>query len=301
MACIQATFLTNAIKRPVTVYALLPTDKIVRPGKYLPERKPMKTIYLLEGLMGSSIGPITFSGLQGIAEQYNVAIITVDSQNKWYANSETTGEHFGDLVVNDLINFSRKTFNLSWEREDTYIAGFSMGGYGALICGLRRPDIFSRIIVMNAALNIKDFVLNAPEEVPAFDLYSRKNYLAVFGLEKVEDFIGSENDPDYLIARNTAEGRPEQKIFWSTGELDALNGYNEKYWNIMKEAGYDVTIEIYPNRGHSYEALRDGIRGAVHWLPLDHFQDNLNEGDLDYDWCSDGNNLGDWNVYYNLR
>ena len=300
MACIQATFLTNALKRPVTVYALLPTDKIVRPGKYLPERKPMKTIYLLEGLMGSSIGPITFAGLQGMAEQYNVAIITVDSQNKWYANSKTTGDRFGDLVVNDLINFSRKTFHLSCEREDTYIAGFSMGGYGALICGLRRPDLFSRIIIMNAALNIRDFVLNAPDEVPDFDFSCKRNYLAIFGLDKPEDFIGSENDPDYLIYQNRKDGKPEQKVFWSTGDKDALNGYNEKYWNMMKDAGYDVTIEMQPNRGHSFDALRDGIRDALHWLPLDHFRDNIKEGDLDYDWCDD-NNLGDWNVYYNLK
>lgn len=82
--------------------------------------------------------------------------------------------------------------------------------------------------------------------------------------------------------------------------MDALNGYNETYWNMMKDAGYDVTIEMQPNRGHSFDALRDGIRDALHWLPLDHFQDNIKEGDLDYDWCDD-NNLGDWDVYYNLK
>lgn len=299
MAFIQTTFLTDALKRPVTIYALTPTDKIVRPRKYLPEKKPMKTIYLLEGLMGASSGPITFAGLQGMAEQYNVCIITVDSQNKWYANSKTTGDRYGDLVVNDLVKFTRQTFHLSDKREDTYIAGFSMGGYGALVCGLRRPDLFSRIIVMNAALNIKSFVLNAPEEVPDFDFCNRRNYLTIFGLDKVEDFIDSENDPDYLMKKNIEEGKPEQKIFWSTGTLDALNGFNEEYWNKMIDLGYDVTIEWQENRGHSYDALRDGIRDALKWLPLDHFQDNIKEGDLDYDWTDD-NNLGDWTTYFNI-
>lgn len=299
MAYIQTTFLTNALKRPITVHVLTPTDKIIRPHKYLPEKKPLKTIYLLEGLMGISSGPITFAGLQGMAEQYNVCIITVDSQNKWYANSKWTGDRYGDMVVNDLIKYTRNEFNLSHDREDTYIAGFSMGGYGALICGLRRPDLFSRMIIMNAALNIKNFVLNAPEEIPDYDFSCKRNYLTIFGLDKPEDFIDSENDPDYLMKKNMEEHKPEQKVFWSTGTLDALNPLNEEYWTKMKNLGYDVTIEWQENRGHSYDALRDGIRDALKWLPLDHFQDNIKNGDLDYDWTDD-NNLGDWNTYYNV-
>lgn len=56
------------------------------------------------------------------------------------------------MITQDIVNFTRRTFNLSDKREDTYIGGFSMGGYGALVVGLGHPEIFSKIIALSNAL-----------------------------------------------------------------------------------------------------------------------------------------------------
>ena len=55
--------------------------------------------------------------------------------NKFYIDNPDSGEMYGSFIGKELIEFTRKTFPLSQKREDTFIAGLSMGGYGALVNG----------------------------------------------------------------------------------------------------------------------------------------------------------------------
>lgn len=297
MSLVTSSFLTDALKRPVTIYAAFPTDKMVCPDEYIPEKKPLKTLYFLEGLTGAAHGPISYTHLQSIAEDNNLCVIAVAGDNKWYADSDTTGDYYGKLIEEDLIRYTRDTFNISHKREDTFIGGFSMGGFGALTCGLRRPDLFSKILVLDAALN-KNVIINA-QEVASTDMYNRRQYEAMFDLKDVADFANSDDDYEYL-AKKVAE---EQKdlmpdIFFSCGGADGLLPLNEAYRDYLIDLGYNVEFKVQPGLGHSFAALEDGLLDAVKWLPLDGFRGNIIQSTREQNFGY--KEYVNWKIYYNL-
>ena len=57
------------------------------------------------------------------------------------------------FAEDELVELTRRMFPLSREREDTFIAGLSMGGYGALKCGLRAPETFSKVASLSGGLD----------------------------------------------------------------------------------------------------------------------------------------------------
>lgn len=58
---------------------------------------------------------------------------------------------YSTYVGKELVEVTRKLFPLSHRREDTYIAGISMGGYGALYNGMRYRHTFSKVAAISPA------------------------------------------------------------------------------------------------------------------------------------------------------
>ena len=55
------------------------------------------------------------------------------------------GENWFDLVEKELPEFVETNFPISDKKEDRYVAGLSMGGYGALVHGLKHPERFAAV------------------------------------------------------------------------------------------------------------------------------------------------------------
>lgn len=63
----------------------------------------------------------------------------------WNQQSVDYYDNFINDLVNDLMPFIQKMFNIKTGRENTAIAGFSMGGRESLFIGLQRPDLFGYV------------------------------------------------------------------------------------------------------------------------------------------------------------
>ena len=74
-------------------------------------------------------------------------------ENKFYCDSEISGDRYGKFIAEDLVEFTRDTLPLSRKREDTFIGGLSMGGFGSIVNGLRHPETFGCITALSSALN----------------------------------------------------------------------------------------------------------------------------------------------------
>lgn len=58
-------------------------------------------------------------------------------ENKFYVDNERSHEYYSRFIGEELVDMTRRLFPLSHQREDTFIAGLSMGGYGAIVNGLK--------------------------------------------------------------------------------------------------------------------------------------------------------------------
>ena len=82
MAMIQASFLSDCLKRKIHFNALLPIDPMM-PG---PLRTPFKTAYLLHGYSGSCDDWFTRHSLGNLSLRNNLAIILPNSENHFYVD-----------------------------------------------------------------------------------------------------------------------------------------------------------------------------------------------------------------------
>ena len=66
-------------------------------------------------------------------------------ENKFYVDNPVSNEMYGTFIGKELVDFTRRSFPLSRNREDTYIGGLSMGGFGSIVNGLQNPETFGAV------------------------------------------------------------------------------------------------------------------------------------------------------------
>ena len=157
MALIQVNYLSNALARTVPVNVILPADKVdSKTHRYAKRTKPFKTLYLLHGMFGNYTDWCANTRVQRWAEERNLAVVMPSGDNMYYVNSLLPFNDYGAFVGEELPAIMRSMFPLSEAREDTFIAGLSMGGFGALRNGFKYADTFSRIAALSSAITVLD-------------------------------------------------------------------------------------------------------------------------------------------------
>jgi enterochelin esterase-like enzyme len=118
-------------------------------------------VYLLHGYGGredtftSRLANLQESGDRLAAAQgFSSAIVVTPSaytlhKGSMYSNSPTTGD-WERFVAEDLVAYMDKNYRTLPSRLSRGLAGHSMGGYGALRIGMKRPDVFGALYIMSA-------------------------------------------------------------------------------------------------------------------------------------------------------
>ena len=158
MALIQVNYLSKALFRTVPVNVIIPSDKIsFETMDYLPAPEGgYPTLYLLHGLLGNYTDWVSGTRIQRWAEDAGLAVVMPSGDNSFYVNGQTANNDYGAFIGEELPRVMRQMFPLSPRCEDTFIAGLSMGGFGALRNGMKYAQTFSRIIGLSAAIHFFD-------------------------------------------------------------------------------------------------------------------------------------------------
>lgn len=262
MAIIQCNFFSKSLMRTVPIQVVLPTDKMVFPGQSQPEEKPFKTLYLLHGIFGNYTDWVSGTRLQAWAQDRDLAVVMPSGDNSFYVDNRKTSALYGSFIAKDLVEFTRRSFPLSRRREDTFIGGLSMGGFGAIVNGLQHPETFGRVVGLSAALILDSARLNAAYTDNL--MTNRGYYESVFGdLDKV---LGGEND--YTALAERVAGRADAPRFYlACGTEDGLIAPNRVFKDKLQSLGYDVTWVEGPGV-HDWKFWDEYILKAMEWLPL---------------------------------
>ena len=264
MALVKVDFLSTSLMRTVTINAIVPADwaSIDSMGyaRAVPreQQRPFKTLYLLHGVYGNYTDWVTRTRLQYLAESRNLAVIMPSGENGFY-NDRADGSRFGEFIGRELVEFTRKLFHLSCERDDTFIGGLSMGGYGAIVNALRHPETFSRVVALSSGLTLDlKQVLESTYDAPGI-LGNRGFYESVFGpLDAV---------------------RGSQSFYMACGEDDDLLEPNRAYRDKLIGEGFDVDYHEGPG-AHNWKFWDTWIERSLDWLPLDRAEDPLSSGNV---------------------
>ena len=258
MAYIQACIMSESLMRTVNITVILPADKLPRRPQ-----KPFKTLYLLHGIFGSQYDWISGTNIQRWADEKNLAVVMPAGENMFYVDQEDRHTMYGQFVGQELVELTRRMFPLSPAREDTFIAGLSMGGYGALRNGLKYMDTFGYIAGLSVA-NVTEDIDQRADTAERF--YQGRRFAAsVFGdLGKV---AGSDMDLFHLAQARGASGMPLPRIYLACGVDDPLLDGNLRLRDCLLQNGFDVVWEEGPG-AHEWDFWNRHIQRVVSWLPL---------------------------------
>lgn len=274
MAIIEVNFISKCLMRTVTFNAIIPVDKF-GPQAENAEQKPLQTLYLLHGIFGNYTDWVNGTRIQAWAEANDLAVIMPSGENRFYLDDEKSGELYGEFIGKELVEFTRKLFPLSDKREDTFIAGLSMGGYGAIRNGLKYAENFGCVIGLSAAL-VHDTWKDADNSAPIFT-FRRNYYEAIFGeYDKVK---GSDKDPKALLLKLKEEGRPVPKMYLCCGTEDGLVTANRDFRDFLNENGVDLTYVEGPGK-HDWVFWDTYIKKVLDWLPLNRTGAGINSGNV---------------------
>ncbi|MDQ0059079.1 alpha/beta hydrolase [Paenibacillus harenae] len=260
MAMMQISFFSECMKREVTLNALLPLDQPISPGREDAAGKPLKALYLLHGYCGSHTDWISFSRIRELSDRHRIAVFMPAGENRFYLDDEESDMRFGEYVGRELVEFTRRTFPISHERSDTFIGGFSMGGYGAIRNGLHYADRFGRIIALSSAILPYKIANIQPGYHNGIAGYGY--YRSVFG--DLSSLLGSDKDPEELVRRLKQGNGNMPHIYMACGTEDFLLDVNQRFHRYLKDEGIEHTYKETAG-AHTWDFWNDRIGEALEW------------------------------------
>jgi putative tributyrin esterase len=208
-------------------------------------------LYLLHGRTDDHSAWARNSSVERYAVASGVAVVMPAVQRSFYTD-EVHGDRYWTFLSEELPALVGSMFRVSQRREDTFVAGLSMGGYGAIKWALRDPDRFAAAASMSGALDIQ-VLLQDPE---------RRE-------ELVDRVFGPDPDPadDLFALLESAESPRLPRLHVSCGTEDHLLDHSRRFAADAEARGVDVTVDFRPGE-HEWGFWDTEIQTVLGWLPL---------------------------------
>ena len=133
MAFLRCEIASESLRMATAVDVILP-DK--------GDLSEVKTLYLLHGLTDDCTGWTRYTAVERYARERGLAVVLPEVQRSFYTDM-AYGLPYFTYVSEELPAVCRRMFGLGAAREQNYIFGLSMGGYGAMKCALTYPGRYA--------------------------------------------------------------------------------------------------------------------------------------------------------------
>jgi S-formylglutathione hydrolase FrmB len=178
---------------PETVKVNLPLNIILPdPGKMggvaVAKRK---VLYLLHGLSDDASAWQRYTSIETLAAAYGLVVVMPSVGRSFYMD-QPNGQKYFSYLTDELPHYLMDVFGLAPRREDTFIAGNSMGGYGAFKAALLHPELYAAAASFSGVLSLA--ILQAIPDDPR-----RDEFALLFG--DLGKLAGSEHDPAIWLKR----------------------------------------------------------------------------------------------------
>jgi len=256
MAIIRTSVFSHVMARMINVDVVLPVeDSIGREEK-------LKTLYLLHGYTDNQEAWIIGTQIALYAKEHNLCVVMPVGENSFYTDQSAAERNFGRFIGEELVQLTRRMFPLSHKREDTFIGGNSMGGYGALRIGMEYRDTFSHIAAFSPAIFPELSIGSLSER----RMERRSYYESVFG--ELEKLPGSKNDV-FSLAKGCVQDKIIPNLYLYCGTEDFLYQADLGYHEQLVQMGYPHRWVSIPGV-HSWQCWDQQIKDVLDtFLPLD--------------------------------
>ena len=197
MALLHCNFYSEVLEISCSMEVILPQKTSTQIGlqnKSFSSSPPV--LYLLHGLTDDHTIWQRRTSIERYVAPLGLAVIMPAVGRSFYTNM-VNGPAYWDFISQELPQIVHQFFNLSSQPEDTFVAGLSMGGYGALKLAFTFPERFAAAASLSGVMDIYQLIKNQPQR--------EKEFHNIFG--DIEAIPSSQNDLFYLATKCVKEER----------------------------------------------------------------------------------------------
>ena len=248
-------FYSETLGIQTAVYVLMPEMDVMADQK-----KPLPVLYLLHGLSDDHTMWLRQTCVEQFARNYRLCIVMPAVNRSFYMDMEH-GAKYDTFVAEELPRVIERFFPVSKKREDRFVAGLSMGGYGAMKLGLSRPNRYAAVASFSGALGMDR-------------VFQRRNELSAGYMREMENIYGTEEallkgtGNLYKLGEKLAK-TPEKcpRIYISCGTEDYLFAANNRF---VETFGDRLPIEYHTEPGsHTWDFWNRHICRVLEWLNVE--------------------------------
>ncbi len=207
-------------------------------GKY-------KCLYLLHGLSDDETVWQRRTSIERYATNFGIAVVMPNAAKSFYSDTRG-GMKFYTYIAKELPEIIEDMFNVSPKREDRFIGGQSMGGYGAMKIALREENRYAAAFALS----------------PVADIH-RPNFSGLVWAN-LGDPVPDDADLFCLAtAHNLDEIKP--RIYMTIGTEDAMHGDNVRLNQHFSALDYDFTYVETPGN-HDWSLWDNTVQTAIKWM-----------------------------------
>jgi len=247
MALIELTFKSNALDLAMQVNILMPDQR--------GSNEAFKVLYLLHGYQGNQSDWMRYSSLERYLFEHRLMVVMPGVHNSYYTDM-AQGLNYFTYVSIELPQFIESMFPVSKQREETFVAGLSMGGYGALKIGLTYPNRFSKVASLSGAVDFASIISRAK------GTQREKFFKGIFGEQPHKDMT---HDLEFLVKQNLIAKEKMPQMYIACGTEDFLFDENQKFHSILNALNVNHTY-VTSEGSHNWLFWDTYIEKVLNWL-----------------------------------
>jgi S-formylglutathione hydrolase FrmB len=232
------------------------TGQIGMKGRVRTKKHPV--LWLLHGMSDDHTIWVRRTSIERYAAEKGLAVVMPAANVSWYQDM-ASGPRYQTFLQDELPAIAGSFFPLSTARKDNFVAGLSMGGYGAFLLALTQPERFAAAASLSGALDIA-------AHLKAGDTSRQAVYRAAFG--SAEKIRGSEVDLFFLARKCARSSARLPDLYACCGSNDFLLAQNHAFVAQAKKIGLPLTYEEHEGPGHTWDYWDQQIQRVLDWLPL---------------------------------
>jgi S-formylglutathione hydrolase FrmB len=264
MSLFQINFNSTYLQGNTNVNIIMPDCMpMIAPGDFYGSGKRYKVLWLLHGAWGDGSDWVRKSRIEDYATKRDLVVVMPSALNSFYTNWENCmmGYRMGDFLTEELMPMVYNWLPVSDKKEDNYIAGLSMGGYGTLRYTAAYPDKFAGAACLSFA---PEDARTANIGGAVFDTTIRKSQIDNAG--GMEGYLASDD--------NLWDRLPEKKdalppIYMACGQDDFLYKHYVKFKAHAEETGLNIKFSETPGFGHEWGFWDIEIQNALLFFGLE--------------------------------
>lgn len=259
MGLIHLSFLSKSLGFHTNVYVILPTER-------RETTKDFKVLYLLHGGAGNAQDWIRYTSIERYAEENGIAVIMPEVGGSSFYGDMVHGYPYYTYLTYELPMVVNCFFPLSTQREERFVAGLSMGGYGAFKWAFDQPEYFK------AAANFSG--VSFTEEIfdenrGGFAKHAKTDPKGICNLVwgGYDHMLGTKNDTRYMVTHAIENKVDLPRLYAVIGKSDFSYEYAKRYVKFMKDNG--ISVQYHEMDGdHEWNVWDQAIKEFIPWAIL---------------------------------